>query len=115
MKDPIASTFSKILYYFLPVFFATLTFFIGFEIREFPWLWWGYILLLFFGSRLLDKGKIWGIIPGVLLGIYVILDDFKPPRVVGPTVAWIGIVLIIYYVICGIHVFIKKRKVAKNI
>ena len=40
MKDPIASTFSKILYYFLPVFFATLTFFISFAEREFPWLWW---------------------------------------------------------------------------
>lgn len=114
MKDPIASAFSKILYYFLPVFFATLTFFISFEMREFPWLWWGFILLLFLGSYLLDKGKIWGIIPGFLLSIYVILDDFKPPRV-GPTVAWIGIVLIIYYVICGICVFIKNRKEAKNI
>ena len=53
-------------------------------------------------------------VPGILLGIYVILDDLKPPRV-GPTVAWIGIVLIIYYLICGIHVFIRKRKAAKNI
>jgi len=114
MKDPIASTFSKILYYFLPVFFATLTFFISFAEREFPWLWWGYILFLFFGSHLLDKGKILGMVPGILLGIYVILDDLKPPRV-GPTVAWIGIVLIIYYLICGIHVFIRKRKAAKNI
>lgn len=70
-------------------------------------------LPLLASDYLLEKGKIWGIIPGILFGIYTILDDLKPPRV-GPTVAWIGIVLIIYYVICGICVFIKNRKAAKN-
>ena len=113
MKDPIASTFRKILYFFLPVILAILTFFIGFEMKEFPWIWWGFIAILFLGSYFLDKGKVFGMIPGILLGICVILDDFKPPRV-GPSVRWIGIALIVFYLICGFFVLFQKRKNKDN-
>ena len=113
MEDPVSSTFKKIFFYFLPVLLAILTFFISFEMNEFPWLWWGFIILLLLGSYLLDKSKIWGVIPGVLLGVYVILDDFRPPRV-GPTILWIGVVLIIYYVIAGIVVSVYNIKNKKK-
>ncbi len=66
-------------------------------------------LPLFLSDFLLDKGKVWGSIPGILFGIYCIIDDLKPPRV-GPSTFDIGVILIIYYVIAGIVVLISKIK-----
>ncbi len=70
-------------------------------------------LPLFLSDFLLDKGKVWGSIPGILFGIYSIIDDLKPPRV-GPSTFDIGVILIIYYVIAGTVVLISNIKKKKR-
>ena len=114
MKKTIILILSKLPRYIPSTLMLLLVFFLlsisdEFSLKPFVILY----LPLLASDYFLDNGKSLGAIPGILFGIYSILDDLKPPRV-GPSTFEIGVVLIIYYTICGICVFIKNKKAAKN-
>lgn len=93
---------------------AVLVIFLCISFRELPFKPFAMLVLpLFLSDFLLYKGKVWGIIPGILFGIYTIIDHFQPPRV-GPSTVEIGILLIVYYIALGISVLIKNRKKNKR-
>lgn len=114
MKKKITLILSKLPRYIPSTLMLLLVFFLLSISNEFSFKPFVILYLpLLASDYLLEKGKIWGMIPGILFGIYSIFDDLKPPRV-GPSTFDIGVALIIYYVICGICVLIKNRKAVKN-
>ena len=114
MKKTIILILSKLPRYIPATLMLLLVFFLlsisdEFSFKPFVILY----LPLLASDYFLDNGKSLGAIPGILFGIYSILDDLKPPRV-GPSTFEIGVVLIIYYVIAGIVVSVYNIKNKKK-
>ncbi len=114
MKSRIAYVISKLPHYVPSTAMLLLIIFLCVSLGEYSFKPLVILYLpLLASDYFLDNGKSLGAVPGILFGIYSILDDLKPPRV-GPSTFEIGVALIIYYAVCGIRMFIKNRKTAKK-
>ena len=90
------------LYYFPPVVLAVTIIFLcilSWSLSILPFVF--FILPLFLSSFLLEKGNIFGIIPAIALGIYIIIEDLKQQPRIGPSFPELGVIIIIYYLICA--------------
>ena len=131
MKKPILKNLEKALFYFVPVVLALIIIFL--EIWGVRGIWkllW-IVTVLFFGSFLLYKGKAFGSVFGILLGIGFGVSGIRevPRRVnmgnAGPRIEatpeiywrsfwgngsyWFAI-LSLFFLALGIYVFVKNRK-----
>ena len=131
MKKTILKNLEKALFYFVPVALALIIVFL--EIWGVRGIWkllW-IVTVLFFGSFLLYKGKAFGSVFGILLGIGFGVSGIRevPRRVnmgnAGPRIipdfedywwqfwntdiVW-GFVFALFFLALGIYVFIKNRK-----
>ena len=131
MKKPILKNPEKALFYFVPVALALIIIFL--EIWGVSGIWkllW-IVAVLFLGSFLLYKGKAFGSVFGILLGIGFGVSGIRevPRRVnmgnAGPRIipdfedywwqfwntdiVW-GFVFALFFLALGIYVFIKNRK-----
>lgn len=96
----------KILYY-LPViigfiFYITVSF-LG-SVNPFVWV---ALLMLLGGAVLLSKNKWWGSVFGILIGCLLIyMGTQETGQIIKETP--FGIIMIIYYIICGVISFKNK-------
>lgn len=101
----------KILYYLPFVFGCILYIFVGMigsfsAINPFVWIALGMLLISGF---LMDKKKWWGSVLGILIGILLIyMGSQETGQIVSETS--IGIIMCIYYIICGFVAYKKGMK-----
>lgn len=98
------------LYFFIPAIFSTVfTVVIGLLIGGAVPLWYAWVLLMWGSGILLSKGAVWGSILGILPGIHII---YMSTQYTGQVINElpIGLVLVVYYLICGIVVWKQKKR-----
>ena len=131
LKKPILKNLEKALFYFVPVVLALIIIFL--EIWGVSGIWkllW-IVAVLFLGSFLLYKGKAFGCVFGILLGIGFGVSGIREvprrvnmgnagPRIVpdfedywwqfwNTDIVW-GFVFALFFLALGIYVFIKNKK-----
>ena len=75
-----------------------------------PILWYGWLFLalMIVSGILLIKGKWWGAIPGVAIGIYFIYSGMTNEYAIRPE--WqVGIALVLYYIFSGVFAASKVK------
>ncbi len=75
-----------------------------------PWVWF-WIAILFFSSVLMIKGQWYGCIGGLVVGCVLIYSSTQYTGQVIDIERPLGILLCVYYLICGIHV---RKKIEKR-
>lgn len=73
-----------------------------------PWAW-ICVGILFLAGILMARGKLWGALPGVLIGIVLVLMSFQYTGQVIDIERPLGIVLCTYYIACGLYLFRKAK------
>ena len=103
---------NKTVYYIPAILFTiiygSLAFSIGFSsISPIVFAW---IALFFLGGLLLGKDKFWGGILGTFPGFHLIYMSTKDTGQVIDIELPMGIIILIFYVVCSGFVFYKERK-----
>ena len=99
----------KILYYLPAIVFGLVYCLLLIE-GQGPVLWhgWLFLVMMIISGILFSKGKWWGTIPGVALGIYFIYSGMTNEYAILPE--WqVGIILILYYIGCSVFAAPKKK------
>lgn len=102
----------KKILYFLPFILGCILYILGGMVGSFsainPFVWVA-LGMLFISGFLMDKKKWWGSVLGILVGILLIyMGSQETGQIVSETP--IGIIMCIYYIICGIVAYKKERK-----
>ena len=101
----------KVVYY-VPaivglVFYCLLAVFSGIgAIHPAVWL---CLALLFASAILMTKKKLFGCIPGILVGVILIWMSFQYNGQIIEIERPLGIAILAFYCICGLHVYAKQR------
>lgn len=102
----------KKILYFLPFILGCILYFFGGMIGSFrainPFVWVALAMLMISGI-LMNKKKWWGCILGIFIGILLIyMGTQETGQIVSETP--IGIIMCIYYIICGVVSYKKIRR-----
>lgn len=99
----------KIFYYIPFIVIASVLLICGNSVTV-EWLPITILLILFFVSGLLlSKRKSWGGIIGSISALYIIYDSFTNWKL-GKEKCVIGIIILIYYIVCSVTVLSNKDK-----
>ena len=89
------------------VFYSLLAFFSGFgAIHPVAWL---CVAMLFVSAVLMGENKWLGCIPGGVVGILLIWMSFQYNGQIIEIERPLGIAILVFYCICGLHVYAKQR------
>ena len=99
----------KKLLYFIPAIVFGLVYCLLLVEGQGPILWYGwmFLVLMIVSGIILAKKKWWGSVPGVGIGIFFVCSGLANEYAILPE--WqVGIVLILYYIFCGVFVTSKR-------
>lgn len=88
-----------VLFYFPAVIYAIAVIALNIILKTFSPLWYAWVVLLWLGGFLLDKGKVWGGLFGLLPAAHIL---YMSTQTTGQTIseAPVGIVTALYVLVC---------------
>ncbi len=103
----------KKIMYFIPAILALLLYivlgFMGSFSAINPWVWF-WIVIMFLSAVIMFKNKWYGCIGGLIIGNVLIYMSTQDTGQVIDVERPLGIILCVYYLICGIVVYKKTKK-----
>lgn len=100
----------KKIFYFIPAIFFCFFYGIAFLIWELELLAYIFCALLILSGIILCYNKWWGVIPGIIMGIWLMVLDLQAnyPKII---IQWpLGLIVVIYFILCGLLLYRKKNR-----
>ena len=78
-------------------------------LKTFSPLWYAWVLLLWVGGLVMNKGKAWGAVIGLLPGVHLIYMSTQYAGQVINIELPLGLIVVIFYLSCGLVIWKRNR------
>ena len=78
-------------------------------LKTFSPLWYAWVLLLWVGGLVMNKGKAWGAVIGLLPGVHLIYMSTQYTGQVINIELPLGLIVVIFYLGCGFVIWKRNR------
>ena len=78
-------------------------------LKTFSPLWYAWVLLLWVGGLVMNKGKAWGAVIGLLTGVHLIYMSTQYTGQVINIELPLGLIVVIFYLGCGFVIWKRNR------
>ena len=79
-------------------------------LKTFSPLWYAWVLLLWTGGFIINKGKAWGAVIGLLPGVHFIYMSTQYTGQVINIELPLGLIIVIFYFTCGVVIWKRNRQ-----
>ena len=97
----------KVVFYLLAVVYTIAVIALNIIFKTFSPLWYAWVVLLWLGGFLLNKGKVWGCLFGLLPAIHLLYMSTQSTGQVINIEMPLGIITALYVIACGFLVWKK--------